>query len=172
MPELDLPKRCEKAIREVEDGKKKASERVQIEIKEEHILHRLITSDDIEDGVISSAIFSDSDLSLYAEGGSLPELDLVALIKTRPSFIGSVSVKASILVKADNLFKTYRSEGFDDAIQNNSFDRSKLHLIHDPFPDPNGTEHTNHVRLICKKNANNAQILVNEAAINIPSTER
>jgi hypothetical protein len=135
----NLPNQCRTAFDEIEAGKKQSPNEVQIEIGENHKLHRLITAYDYKNGVIASTIFEKKDLSVFAEGDGLPEIALDRLLNERDYYIGYVSFEAKTIL---------------------DFEKFKLFVIHDPFPDPNGAQHPNHVRIICTKNTKNTQPMV------------
>lgn len=137
MAESELPKRCQAALDEIESGKKKRPDLRQIEISKHHRLHRMVTAHDVKDGKIGTAAFEPQDLSVYAEGAGLEELSLDELESKNPAFIGSVSFDSSVLL--------------------NNLEKFKLYVVHDPFPDPNDSQHPNHVRIICRKNSGNTQ---------------
>jgi hypothetical protein len=142
-----LPKRCAAALTEVDEAKAKSPHIQQIQIIRTHTLHRMITMKDYNEGVLSSLIFDQHDCSLYAEGEGLGELKLAIVENLKPQWIGSVSFSASIILDEPERFK--------------------LILLHDPFPDPNGTVHPNHVRMICTKNSGNMQPLVKNACVHL-----
>ena len=149
MQESELPKRCADALKEVGDARKAHPELSQIQISENHRLHRMVTARDVIGTVIATSVFEQHDCSVFAEGEGLPALELEELEKLKDHFIGSISFEASVLLR--------------------NLEKSKLIVVHDPFPDPNGSQHPNHVRIICKKNTSNTQPLI-EGAVFHPRT--
>ncbi len=137
MDESNMPKRCKNAFQEIEEGKKSCSGLRQITILNSHRLHRMVTIRDMQDGVVGTTAFAQQDLSVYVEGEGFPELDLESLESQKSEYIGSVSFDADILLS--------------------DLEKFKLFVVHDPYPDPNGNQHPNHVRIICTKNTGNTQ---------------
>lgn len=131
-----LPSKCQKALDEIEAGRLLEPDEKQIPLTSAHVLHRCIGPFEIDSNLDKPqpSAFQKQDLSLYAEGPGLPELNIQEVVdKSNGAFVGAVAIQASVVL--------------DKGIQ--GFEKLQLH--HDPFPDPVGNKHSNHARLICTK---------------------
>ncbi len=142
MQSLDsLPAKCRRALEEVETLKASQTEIQQLaEVSQDSIFYRLFTEHDLTDaGNIATTLFQQQDLSVYASHSSLPALDPTEL-KLNPAVIGFVAIRANVFWSNEQL--------------------KALRIVHDPFKDPNGYIHPNHVRIVCGKNVKAAQAIL------------
>lgn len=131
-----LPKRCQDALNEIATGREREPDETQVTLTEEHVLHRCITSLEVDRNLDKPqpSAFERHDLSLYVEGPGLPPLDIASIIReSNGRFAGAAVIDAITIL--NNPMQEFK----------------KLQLVHDPFTDSVGNKHRNHARLICTK---------------------
>lgn len=142
-----LPKRCQNAYDEIAKGKQAEPELTQIPITKEHTLYRCLEQSDIDPANAELTLpgkYTKHDLSFYAVGPHLPHLEIDQIIAIKPEYIAAAELSVKFF---------YDHPSFN------------LNVVHDPYRDPIGHQHPNHVRVICSKGMEVGKAMMREARI-------
>jgi|GEM_PF-6116892 len=131
MTSSEIPAKCQRALDEVQAGQSQRPGRAQVSVTREHTLYRCLVDTDVDinsDTPVPTA-FEQQDMSVFARGPGLPELNFQSIMSEKHTRIAEIP--AAIFLDNPLL--------------------QELLVVHDPYPDPEGNEHPNHVRIICRK---------------------